>query len=73
MRCALPWSQDCLDLFSREFEDLRDGQEVLRELVESQHMPVFDNIYDALERTEKLIRSDDKEELLRKLPHQRQM
>ncbi|KAL0276298.1 UNVERIFIED_CONTAM: hypothetical protein PYX00_003897 [Menopon gallinae] len=57
----------------REYEDLRNGQEVLRELVESQNMVVFNDIHDALKWTEKLIRPDDKEEVLERLPHPRQI
>ncbi|EEB11302.1 hypothetical protein Phum_PHUM105690 [Pediculus humanus corporis] len=42
----------------KEYEDLKAGQNVLQNLVESQNIPVFDDIKVALKTTEKILREN---------------
>ena len=49
----------CGEIISHdEYEDLKNGQEVLQDLVERQGIPVFDNISVALNCTEKVLREN---------------
>ena len=49
----------CGEVISHEeYEDLKNGQEVLQDLVERQGIPVFDNITVALQCTEKVLREN---------------
>lgn len=49
----------CGEVISQEeYEDLKNGQEVLQDLVERQGIPVFDNITVALQCTQKVLREN---------------